>query len=136
MFHHRFQFKALELNKKILESAEDLKKPSVKEPTVPESFELQIEKRLQDRQIGKKPQEGEEKPHAFKHQPLPRKILEGVVVSSDPARATWLRGNAQLIIRTHVLLSTGITRQESAAYHCARVSSLCPQKEDSYGPQG
>ncbi|XP_029013201.1 targeting protein for Xklp2 isoform X2 [Betta splendens] len=72
-----FKLKALELNKKILESAEDLKKPAVKEPTVPEGFELQIEKRLQERQATKKPQE-EEMPH-FKPRPLPKKILEGVV---------------------------------------------------------
>lgn len=84
VLHHRFKFKALELNKKILESAEDLKKPTVKEPTVPEGFELQIDKRLQERQATKKPQEGEEKLHAFKPQPLPKKILEGVVVSLSP----------------------------------------------------
>lgn len=83
MFYHRFKFKALELNKKILESAEELKKPTVKEPTVPEGFELQIEKRLQERQVTKKSQEEEEKPHTFKPQALPKKILEGVVVSSD-----------------------------------------------------
>ncbi len=51
---------------------------------MPEGFALQIEKRLQERQT-KKPQEGEEKPHTFKPQPLPKKILEGVVVSSHPA---------------------------------------------------
>ncbi|AWP09167.1 putative targeting protein for Xklp2-like [Scophthalmus maximus] len=76
---HKFKFKALELNRKILQSAEELKKPAVKEPTVPEGFALQIEKRLQGRQASKKPEDGEEKPHSFKSQPLPRKILEGVV---------------------------------------------------------
>ncbi|XP_070766579.1 targeting protein for Xklp2 [Enoplosus armatus] len=76
---NKFKFKALELNRKILDGAEGLKKPAVKEPTVPEGFELQIEKRLQERQATKKPQEGEEKPHTFKSQPLPKKILEGVV---------------------------------------------------------
>ncbi|XP_070695731.1 targeting protein for Xklp2 [Pempheris klunzingeri] len=75
---HQFKFKALELNRKILESAEGLKKPAVKEPTVPEGFELQVEKRLQERQATK-PEEDEEKLHAFKSQPLPKKILEGVV---------------------------------------------------------
>ncbi|XP_051282337.1 targeting protein for Xklp2 isoform X1 [Dicentrarchus labrax] len=75
---HKFKFKALELNRKILESVEGLKKPAVKEPTVPEGFELQIEKRLQERQATK-PQEGEEKHHTFKSHPLPKKILEGVV---------------------------------------------------------
>ncbi|XP_034447307.1 targeting protein for Xklp2-like [Hippoglossus hippoglossus] len=75
---HKFKFKALELNRKLLEGAEHLKKPAVKEPTVPEGFELQIEKRLQERQISKKSEE-EERPHTFKSQPLPKRILEGVV---------------------------------------------------------
>ncbi|XP_073325599.1 targeting protein for Xklp2 isoform X2 [Pagrus major] len=75
---NKFKFKALELNRKILEGVEGLKKPAVKEPTVPEGFELQIEKRLQERQATK-PQEGEEKLHTFKSQPLSKKILEGVV---------------------------------------------------------
>ncbi|XP_041654449.1 targeting protein for Xklp2 isoform X2 [Cheilinus undulatus] len=75
---NKFKFKALELNRKILDGVEGLKKPTVKEPTVPEGFELQIEKRLQERQATK-PQEEEEKPHSFKSQPLPKKILEGVV---------------------------------------------------------
>ncbi|KAE8293068.1 Targeting protein for Xklp2-B [Larimichthys crocea] len=74
---HKFKFKAQELNRKILENVEGLKKPAVKGPTVPEGFELQIEKRLQGRQATK-PQESEEK-HAFKSHPLPKKILEGVV---------------------------------------------------------
>uniref|UniRef100_A0A672YIN7 TPX2 microtubule nucleation factor n=1 Tax=Sphaeramia orbicularis TaxID=375764 RepID=A0A672YIN7_9TELE len=75
---NKFKFKALELNRKILESTACLKKPAVKEPTVPEGFELQIEKRLQGRLATKKPQEVEEKPHTFKSQPVPKKILEGV----------------------------------------------------------
>lgn len=80
-FKRSFKIKALELNRKILESAEDLKKPAVKEPTVPEGFELEIEKRLQERQATKKPQEDDEKPQNFKAKPLPKKVLEGVVVS-------------------------------------------------------
>ncbi|XP_029912632.1 targeting protein for Xklp2 isoform X2 [Myripristis murdjan] len=74
---NQFKFKALELNRKILENALKPKKPAVKEPTVPEGFKLQIEKRLQERQT-KKPQEAEEKP-GFHAQPLPTKMLEGVV---------------------------------------------------------
>lgn len=84
VFNDRFKFKALELNRKILDGAEGLKKPAAKEPTVPEGFELQIEKRLQERQASK-PQEGEDKLHTFKSQPLPKKILDGVVVSLNPA---------------------------------------------------
>ncbi|XP_031733142.1 targeting protein for Xklp2-like, partial [Anarrhichthys ocellatus] len=72
--HHKLKFKALELNRRILESVQHLKRPAVKEPTVPEGFELQIE-----RQATKKPQGGEEKAHTFKAQPLPKNILEGVV---------------------------------------------------------
>uniref|UniRef100_UPI003AAD59DB targeting protein for Xklp2 isoform X1 n=1 Tax=Centroberyx gerrardi TaxID=166262 RepID=UPI003AAD59DB len=75
----KFKFKALELNRKILESTINPKKPAVKESTKPEGFELQIEKRLQERQATKKPQEAEEKPNAFHSRPLPAKILEGVV---------------------------------------------------------
>ncbi|XP_054465403.1 targeting protein for Xklp2 [Anoplopoma fimbria] len=76
---HKFKFNALALNRKILESAEHLKRPAVKEPTVPEGFELQIEKRLHERQASKQNQEGEERAHAFKAQRLPKRILEGVV---------------------------------------------------------
>ncbi|XP_028266404.1 targeting protein for Xklp2 [Parambassis ranga] len=75
----KFKVKAVKLNKKILESAVDLKKPTVKEPTQPEGFELEIEKRLQERWATKKTQENEEKPHSFKAKPVPIKVFEGVV---------------------------------------------------------
>ncbi|XP_011471283.1 targeting protein for Xklp2 isoform X2 [Oryzias latipes] len=74
----KFKIKALELNKKILEGAEELRKPPVKEPTVPQGFELELERRLQQRQATKK-SEDEEKPHNFKANPLPKKVLDGVV---------------------------------------------------------
>ncbi|XP_041859073.1 targeting protein for Xklp2 isoform X2 [Melanotaenia boesemani] len=79
----KFKIKAQELNKKILEGPEELKRPAVKEPTVPEGFELEIERRLQERQATKKPQESEEKPNNFKAKPLPKKVLEGVVGLPD-----------------------------------------------------
>ncbi|XP_034074364.1 targeting protein for Xklp2-like isoform X2 [Gymnodraco acuticeps] len=78
----KFKIIALELNRKILESAECLKRPPVKESTVPEGFQLQIDKRLHERQT-KRPQEAEEKHPSFRAQPLPRKILEGVVGLPD-----------------------------------------------------
>lgn len=62
-----------------MEGAEALKKPPVKEPTVPEGFELQIEKRLQKRQASKA--QDEDKPQQFKSHPPPKRILEGVIVS-------------------------------------------------------
>lgn len=88
-FNNSYKFKALELNKKIIEGAEALKKPPVKDPTVPEGFELQIEKRLQKRQTSKPLDE--EKPHNFKSHPLPKKILEGVVVSLDSGMQGYLQ---------------------------------------------
>ncbi|XP_034074377.1 LOW QUALITY PROTEIN: targeting protein for Xklp2-like [Gymnodraco acuticeps] len=78
----KFKIIALELNRKILKSAECLKRPPVKESTVPEGFQLQIDKRLHERQT-KRPQEAEEKHPSFRAQPLPRKILEGVVGLPD-----------------------------------------------------
>lgn len=152
----RFKFKALELNRKLLENAEHLKKPAVKEPTVPEGFQLQIDKRLQDRQVSKNSEE-EEKPQTFKSQPLPKKILEGVVVSlnwywltsmSDTGSTFKLAGFLYwqheafkvLPINTcsqvDFLLSTGRAREESSASNCSRVSSFCSQEEGSCGSQG
>lgn len=139
-FNHRFKFKALELNRKILDGVEGLKKPAVKEPTVPEGFELQIEKRLQERQATK-PQEGEEKLHIFKSQPIPKKILEGVVVSNP---GTSLVLNTRIYTKTRLFFlfyqeniiftvvkkhvpSTGFAREEGSACNCARISSFCSQ---------
>ncbi|XP_048097204.1 targeting protein for Xklp2 isoform X1 [Alosa alosa] len=73
----QFKFKALELNRKILEAAVVPKKPSAKGVTQPEGFHLEIEKRLQERQASKKPKEAED--HTFHSKPLPVKILEEVV---------------------------------------------------------
>ncbi|KAM3833934.1 targeting protein for Xklp2-B-like [Diretmus argenteus] len=76
---HNVKFKARELNRKILEGAVNPKKPAAKEPTKPEGFELQIEKRLQERQATKKPEEATETQQTFHALPLPVKILEQVV---------------------------------------------------------
>ncbi|XP_067227567.1 targeting protein for Xklp2 isoform X2 [Chanodichthys erythropterus] len=73
----QFKFKALELNRKILEGALVPKKPATKEVTKPEGFQLEIEKRLQERQACKKPEEKED--HTFHPRPLPTRILEEVV---------------------------------------------------------
>uniref|UniRef100_A0A671SD17 Targeting protein for Xklp2-B-like n=1 Tax=Sinocyclocheilus anshuiensis TaxID=1608454 RepID=A0A671SD17_9TELE len=73
----QFKFKALELNRKILEGALIPKKPGSKEVTKPEGFQLEIEKRLQERQASKKPEEEED--HTFHPRPLPTRILEEVV---------------------------------------------------------
>uniref|UniRef100_A0A6Q2XP33 TPX2 microtubule nucleation factor n=1 Tax=Esox lucius TaxID=8010 RepID=A0A6Q2XP33_ESOLU len=74
----QFKFKALELNRKILEGALNPKKPAVKEPTRPEGFHLHMDKRLAERQASRKPEEPEE-PHSFHPRPLPVRILEEVV---------------------------------------------------------
>ncbi|RXN17996.1 targeting for Xklp2 isoform X1 [Labeo rohita] len=73
----QFKFKALELNRKILEGALVPKKPASKEVTKPEGFQLEIEKRLQERQATKKPEEKEDT--TFHPRPLPTRILEEVV---------------------------------------------------------
>lgn len=80
----RFNFKALELNRKILESALNPKKPAAKEPTRTHGFELQVDRRLLARQASRKPEE-EEKPYTFHPCPLPTKILGEVVVSACSA---------------------------------------------------
>ncbi|XP_046897005.1 targeting protein for Xklp2 isoform X1 [Hypomesus transpacificus] len=74
----QFKFKALELNRKILEGALNPKKPAVKEPTKPEGFHLQMDKRLQEKHASKKPEEPEEH-YSFHSRPLPTRILEEVV---------------------------------------------------------
>lgn len=88
-FNDSYKFKPLELNTKMLEGAEALKKPPAKDPTVPEDFEFKIEKRLQKRQTGK-PQD-DEKPPNFKSRPVPIKILEGVIVSLDSGMQSYLQ---------------------------------------------
>nr|XP_008121085.1 PREDICTED: targeting protein for Xklp2 isoform X1 [Anolis carolinensis] len=73
----QYKFKAQELNHRILEGGPLLpKKPPTKEPTKPIGFNLEIEKRIQDRE-NKKPQEEEH--YEFHSRPCPIKILEDVV---------------------------------------------------------
>ncbi|XP_065610419.1 targeting protein for Xklp2 isoform X1 [Cyrtonyx montezumae] len=73
----QYKFKARELDHKILEGGPILpKKPPVKELTQPVGFELEIEKRIQDRE-NKKQQEEEH--FKFHSRPCPTKILEDVV---------------------------------------------------------
>eukprot|EP00063_Salmo_salar_P015784 XP_013990619.1 PREDICTED: targeting protein for Xklp2 isoform X4 [Salmo salar] len=74
----QFKFKALELNRKILEGALNPKKPTVKESTHPEVFHMHMDRRLAERQASKKPDEPEEQ-HTFHSRPLPVRILEEVV---------------------------------------------------------
>ncbi|XP_026990397.2 targeting protein for Xklp2 isoform X3 [Tachysurus fulvidraco] len=73
----QFKFKALELNRKILEGALAPRKPPPKEATRPESFKLEVEKRLQERNSTKKTDGQEE--YTFHSKPLPTRILEEVV---------------------------------------------------------
>ncbi|XP_052539722.1 targeting protein for Xklp2 isoform X1 [Tympanuchus pallidicinctus] len=73
----QYKFKARELDHKILEGGPILpKKPPVKELTQPIGFELEIEKRIQDRE-NKKQQEEEH--FKFHSRPCPTKILEDIV---------------------------------------------------------
>lgn len=80
LFLRRYKFKARELDHKILESGPVLpKKPPVKELTQPVGFDLEIEKRIQERESKK---QQEEEHFEFHSRPCPTKILEDVVVRS------------------------------------------------------
>ncbi|NXP15664.1 TPX2 protein, partial [Thinocorus orbignyianus] len=73
----QYKFKARELNHKIFEGGPLLpKKPPVKELTQPVGFELEIEKRIQERDSKK---QQEEEHFEFHSRPCPTKILEEVV---------------------------------------------------------
>ncbi|NXH47297.1 TPX2B protein, partial [Dicaeum eximium] len=73
----QYKFKAREVNHKILESGPLLpKKPPVKELTQPIGFQLEIEKRIQERESKK---QQEEERFEFHSRPCPTKILEDVV---------------------------------------------------------
>ncbi|NXN34854.1 TPX2 protein, partial [Rhinoptilus africanus] len=73
----QYKFKARELDHKIFEGGPLLpKKPPVKELTQPIGFELEIEKRIQERESKK---QQEEEHFEFHSRPCPTKILEDVV---------------------------------------------------------
>ncbi|XP_017589015.1 PREDICTED: targeting protein for Xklp2 isoform X3 [Corvus brachyrhynchos] len=73
----QYKFKAREVNHKIFESGPLLpKKPAVKELTQPIGFQLEIEKRIQERESKK---QQEEERFEFHSRPCPTKILEDVV---------------------------------------------------------
>ncbi|NXW34008.1 TPX2B protein, partial [Phaetusa simplex] len=73
----QYKFKARELDHKIFEGGPLLpKKPPVKELTQPIGFELETEKRIQDRESKK---QQEEEHFEFHSRPCPTKILEDIV---------------------------------------------------------
>ncbi|XP_062479824.1 targeting protein for Xklp2 [Pezoporus occidentalis] len=73
----QYKFKARELNHRIFEGGPLLpKKPTVKALTQPIGFDLEIEKRIQERESKK---QQEEKHFEFHSRPCPTKILEDVV---------------------------------------------------------
>ncbi|XP_041061093.1 targeting protein for Xklp2 isoform X1 [Carcharodon carcharias] len=73
-----YKFKAQEVNPRLLEGGAILpKKPLVKEPTKPIGFDLEIEKRIREREENRKPEEMED--HSFHSRPCPTRILEDVV---------------------------------------------------------
>ncbi|KAM5304225.1 targeting protein for Xklp2 isoform 1-T2 [Glossophaga mutica] len=73
----QYKFKARELDPRILEGGPILpKKPAVKPPTQPIGFDLEIEKRIQERESKKK---SEDEYFEFHSRPCPTKILEDVV---------------------------------------------------------
>ncbi|GAB1287053.1 Targeting protein for Xklp2 [Apodemus speciosus] len=76
----QYKFKARELDPRIFESGPILpKRPPVKPPTQPVGFDLEIEKRIHERESKKKP---EDEQFEFHSRPCPTKILEDVVKNS------------------------------------------------------
>lgn len=72
-----YKFKTWEFDPKIFESGPNLPKVPVKPPTQPVGFDLEIEKRIQERASKKK--SSEDKHFEFHSRPCPSKILEDVV---------------------------------------------------------
>ncbi|KFU86896.1 Targeting protein for Xklp2, partial [Chaetura pelagica] len=73
----QYKFKARELDRRIFEGGPLLpKKPHVKELTEPIGFQLEVEKRIQERESKK---QQEEEHFEFHSRPCPTKILENVV---------------------------------------------------------
>ncbi|XP_028630795.1 targeting protein for Xklp2 isoform X2 [Grammomys surdaster] len=73
----QYKFKARELDPRIFEGGPILpKKPPVKPPTQPVGFDLEIEKRIHERESKKKT---EDEQFEFHSRPCPTKILEDVV---------------------------------------------------------
>ncbi|CAO2578285.1 Targeting protein for Xklp2 [Lemmus lemmus] len=72
----QYKFKARELDPRIFESGPVLPKIPVKPPTQPVGFDLEIEKRIQERESKKK---SEDEHFEFHSRPCPTKILEDVV---------------------------------------------------------
>ncbi|XP_012659634.1 targeting protein for Xklp2 [Otolemur garnettii] len=73
----QYKFKARELDPRILKGGPILpKKPPVKPPTQPIGFDLEIEKRIQERESKKK---SDDEHFEFHSRPCPTKILEDVV---------------------------------------------------------
>ncbi|XP_078507881.1 targeting protein for Xklp2-A-like isoform X2 [Lissotriton helveticus] len=74
----QYKFRAQELDHRVLDGALILpKKQSVKEPTKPIGFNLELEKRIQEREA--KREEPEEDKFTFHSRPCPTKMLEEVV---------------------------------------------------------
>lgn len=104
---YRYKFKAQELDPRILEGGPILpKKPPVKPPTQPVGFDLEIEKRIQERESKKKL---EEEHYEFHSRPCPTKILEDVVVRvGKPCELVEVSCSQPHIPPSHTCLDTVI----------------------------
>uniref|UniRef100_A0A8D0KL01 TPX2 microtubule nucleation factor n=1 Tax=Salvator merianae TaxID=96440 RepID=A0A8D0KL01_SALMN len=113
----QYKFKAQELNPRILEGAPILpKKPPVKEPTKPVGFNLEIEKRIQERG-SKKPQE-EEETFQFRSRPCPTNILEDVVgVPEKKVLPITMPQSPAFALKHKVSIPTREERKEKEVVH-------------------
>lgn len=142
----QYKFKARELDPRILEGGPILpKKPPVKPPTQPVGFDLEIEKRIQERESRKKP---EDEHFEFHSRPCPTKILEDVVgvpekkvlpitVPKSPAftlknrirMPSKIEEEEPVVIRAHPVPHCGVPYKPQISE--ARTVEICPFSFDS-----
>ncbi|XP_063065318.1 targeting protein for Xklp2 isoform X2 [Engraulis encrasicolus] len=119
------KFKALKLNRKILEAAMVPKKPTVKEATQPEGFHLEIDKRLHERQMTKKTEE--EEAFTFHSRPLPTRILEEVVgVPQKQVQAPTVPESPAFALKHRVRVEPKVEEVKPAPIKAAPVPHFIP----------
>ncbi|NXI14361.1 TPX2B protein, partial [Irena cyanogastra] len=109
----QYKFKAREVNHKIFEGGPLLpKKPPVKELTQPIGFQLEIEKRIQERESKK---QQEEERFEFHSRPCPTKILEDVVGRKKKALPVTVPKSPAFTLRSRTRVSGREEEKEKEA---------------------
>ncbi|XP_032897868.1 targeting protein for Xklp2 [Amblyraja radiata] len=109
-----YKFKAQEVNSRIMEGCFAVpKKPHVKETTKPIGFDLEIEKRIREREEIRKTEEVEE--YSFHSRPCPSKILDNVVgVPEKKPRPVTMPKSPAFTLKNRVRISYKEEEKEEA----------------------